>query len=100
MEKKELGREDVIEALKEIAFGRVNRGVELTYLSEPTAQLDLSAVAEFKRNGNGTVEVKFVDRVKALSALYDMLGGGDADEAAEFLQALEQAGEEKDDWRA
>ena len=86
MEKKELGREDVIEALKEIAFGRVNRGVGLTYLSEPTAQLirkmDLSAVAEFKRNGNGTVEVKFVDRVKA-----------------EFLQALEQAGEEKDDWR-
>ena len=104
MEKKEVRREDVIEALKEIAFGRVNRGVELTYLSEPTAQLirkmDLSAVAEFKRNGNGTVEVKFVDRVKALSALYDMLGGGDADEAAEFLQALEQAGEEKDDWRA
>ena len=102
MEKKDVRREDVIEALKEIAFGRVNRGVELTYLSEPTAQLirkmDLSAVAEFKRNGNGTVEVKFVDRVKALSALYDMLG--DADEAAEFLQALEQAGEEKDDWRA
>ena len=75
MEKKELGREDVIEALKKIAFGRVNRGVELTYLSEPTAQLirkmDLSAVAEFKRNANGTVEVKFVDRVKALSALYE-----------------------------
>ena len=97
MEKKELGREDVIEALKKIAFGRVNRGVELTYLSEPTAELirkmDLSAVAEFKRNANGTVEVKFVDRVKALSALYEMLGAGDANEAAEFLQALEQAGE-------
>ena len=95
MEKKELGREDVIEALKKIAFGRVNRGVELTYLSEPTAELirkmDLSAVAEFKRNANGTVE--------ALSALYEMLGAGDANEAAEFLQALEQAGEEKDDWR-
>ena len=30
MEKKELGREDVIEALKEIAFGRVIRGVERT----------------------------------------------------------------------
>ena len=93
MEKKELGREDVIEALKEIAFGRVNRGVELTYLSAPTAQLirkmDLSAVAEFKRNGNGTVEVKFVDRVKALSALYDMLGGGDADEAAEFWRIVD-----------
>ena len=103
MEKKELGREDVIEALKKIAFGRVNRGVELTYLSEPTAQLirkmDLSAVAEFKRNANGTVEVKFVDRVKARSALNEMRGAGDANEAAEFLEALEQAGEERDDWR-
>ena len=103
MEKKELGREDVIEALKKIAFLRVNRGVGLTYLSEPTAQLirkmDVSAVAEFKRNANGTVEVKFVDRVKALSALYEMLGTGDANEAAEFLEALEQAGEERDDCR-
>ena len=101
MEKKELGREDVIEALKKIAFGRVNRGVELTYLSEPTAALirkmDLSAVAEFKRNANGTVEVKFVDRVKALSALYEMLGTGDANEAAEFLEALEQAAEDGND---
>ena len=81
MEKKELGREDVIEALKKIAFGRVNRGVELTYLSEPTAQLirkmDLSAVAEFKRNANGTVEVKFVDRVKALSWNKAAAEGGD-----------------------
>ena len=104
MEKKELGREDVIEALKEIAFGRGNRGVELTYLSEPTAQLirkmDLSAVAEFKRGANGAVEVKFVDRVKALSVLYEMLGSGGEDETEEFLRALEQAGEEKDDWRA
>ena len=89
MEKKELGREDVIEALKKIAFGRVNRGVELTYLSEPTAELirkmDLSAVAEFKRNANGTVEVKFVDRVKALSALYEMLGGGERERGGGVL---------------
>ena len=34
MEKKEVRREDVIEALKEIAFGRVNHGVELAYLEE------------------------------------------------------------------
>ena len=103
MEKKELGREEEIEALKKIAFGRVHRGVELTYLSEPTAQLirkmDLSAAADFLRHAIGTVEVKFVDRVKALSARYEMLGTGDANEAAEFLEALEQAGEEKDDWR-
>ena len=92
MEKKEVRREDVVEALKEIAFGRVNRGVELAYL-------DLSTVAEFKRGANGAVEIKFVDRVKALGALYEMLGGGDENEAAEFLQALEQAGEEREPWR-
>ena len=86
--------EDVVEALKEIAFGRVNRGVELAYLEDPTAErirkMDLSTVAEFKRGANGAVEIKFVDRVKALGALYEMLGGGDENEAAEFLQALEQ----------
>ena len=38
-------------------------------------------------------------RVKALGALYEMLGGGDENEAAEFLQALEQAGEEREPWR-
>ena len=56
-------------------------------------------MAEFKRGANGTVEIKFVDRVKALGALYEMLGGGDENEAAEFLQALEQAGEEREPWR-
>ena len=78
--------------------------VSVAYLEDPTAErirkMDLSTVAEFKRGANGAVEIKFVDRVKALGTLYEMLGGGDENEAAEFLQALEQAGEEKDDWRA
>ena len=38
--------------------------------------------------------------VKALGVLYEMLGSGGEDETEEFLQALEQAGEERDDWRA
>ena len=104
MGKKEVRQEDVIEALKKIAFGKANHGVELAYLEKATPQrvqrMDLSAVAEFKRGANGAVEVKFVDRVKALSVLYEMLGSGGEDETEEFLQALEQAGEEKDDWRA
>ncbi len=99
MAKKEIGRGDVIEALAKLAFGRVNRGVELTYLEKATPQrirqMDLSAVAEFKRGSNGTVEVKFIDRVKALEALYEMLGsGGDEDETEAFFRALEEAGEE------
>ena len=63
-------------------------------------RMDLSAVSEIKRGANGAVEVKFVDRVKALGVLYEMLGSGGEDETEEFLQALEQAGEERDDWRA
>ena len=104
MGKKEVRQEDVIEALKKIAFGKANHGVELAYLEKATPQrvqrMDLSAVAEFKRGANGAGEGKFVDRVKALSLLYEMLGSGGEDETEEFLQALEQAGEEKDDWRA
>ena len=104
MEKKEVRREDIVEALKKIAFGRANHGVELAYLEKATPQrvqrMDLSAVAEFKRSANGAVEVKFVDRVKALGVLYEMLGSGGEDETEEFLRALEQAGEERDDWRA
>ena len=67
MGKKEVRREDIVEALKKIAFGRANHGVELAYLEKATPQrvqrMDLSAVAEFKRSANGAVEVKFVDRV-------------------------------------
>ena len=53
MGKKEVRQEDVIEALKKIAFGKANHGVELAYLEKATPQrvqrMDLSAVAEFKR---------------------------------------------------
>ena len=48
MEKKELGREDVIEALKKIAFGRVNRGVELTSSVDDGEQ---SVITEQVTNG-------------------------------------------------
>lgn len=101
MAKKKLGREDVIAALSKLAFGRVNRGVELAYLEAATPQrirqMDLSAVAEFKRNSNGTVEVKFIDRVKALTALYEMLGGSeDGDETDAFFRALEEAAGEEE----
>ena len=88
MGKKEVRREDIVEALKKIAFGRANHGVELAYLEKATPQrvqrMDLSAVAEFKRSANGAVEVKFVDRVKALGVLYEMLGSGGEDETEEY----------------
>ena len=101
MAKKKIGREDVIEALAGFAFGGANRAVELAYLERPTPQairrMDLSAVTEFRRNANGSVEMKFIDRVKALGALYEMLGSGGGDETEAFFRALEEAGEEDAD---
>lgn len=101
--KKELRREDVIEALRKIAFCRPNAAIELAYLEKPSRSairaFDLGAVAEFRRKSDGSVEIKFVDRVKALDALYLLLGGGENDgDTNEFLRALEEIGEESTPW--
>lgn len=89
-------REDAVRRLAELAFGRANDAAALA-LAETggkldTAGLDLSAVSELKVTDKG-VEVKFIDRVRALEALCSLLGG-DGSGAAEFFQALEEAGEE------
>lgn len=91
-------REDVIRRLAELAFGRANDAIKLACLGGETDALmidgmELSAVAEFKRNSAGAVEVKLIDRVKALDALYGILSGDDGSAAAALLQALEQPNE-------
>ena len=48
--------------------------------------LDLWGVAEFKKGNNG-IEIKFTDRVKAISLLLDALGGGE-DGMSALLDAL------------
>ena len=54
--------------------------------------LDLWGVSEFKRGNGGSIEIKFADRVKAISLLLECAGGGDESMNA-LLNALE-AGEE------
>ena len=91
-------REDAIRRLTELAFGRANDAAAMA-LAGPggtadTEGLDLSAVSELKVTDKG-IEVKFIDRVRALEALCSLLGSGGSG-AAEFFQALEEAGEEAD----
>ena len=92
--RKKATRERVIQWLYETALGRANDAVLLAYVQEPTEEylrkLDLGAVAEFRRSNLGSVEVKFIDRVKALQALAGLLetGGG---EAEEFFRAVAEA---------
>ena len=101
-ERRELRREDVLEALRRIALSRPNAAVELAYMDSPSRRtiqgLDLWAVSEFKRNSAGAVEIRFLDRVKALDTLGAMLGGGEASEAAEFFRALGEMSGEDEAW--
>ena len=83
---------DVIRRLAELAFGKANDCVRLA-LEENLCldALDLSLLSEVKRNDKGTVEIKLIDRLRALEQLAQTAGGQQNDVDA-FLQAL-QGGE-------
>ena len=87
-------REDAVRRLAELAFGRANDAVALALSPEDRENidgLDLSAVAEFKVTDKGGVEVKFLDRVRALEALCAALDGRISTGADDFFQALEES---------
>ena len=83
-----LTRADVARKLAELAYGRANDCA--TLVLDPGAdagKLDLSLLSEVKRNEKGTVEIKLVDRLKALEMLTALTEeGGEGME--EFLRAL------------
>lgn len=91
----QIRREDVIRRLARLAFGGAEDALRLAL--EPRSgdleQLDLSAVAEFKVTDKG-VEMKMVDRVRALESLYNLLDAGDDGGAEELYRALEDAAEQ------
>ena len=78
--------------LKEIAMARVNDVVKLAYLEPEQLQeidtLDLTALCEFKRSGNGTVELKLLDRISALQKWMEWNG---QEEEGQTAQALIEA---------
>ena len=79
---------DVIRRLAERAFGRSNDCVRLILEENPeVAGLDLSLLSEIKRSEKGTVEIKLIDRLKALEQLTAATGGAEA-MAEDFLRAL------------
>ncbi len=86
---------DVARRLAELAFGRVNDCARLAFEEDPAVdKLDLTLLSEIKRNEKGTVEVKLVDRLKALEqlALAAQEAGTDLES---FLQALQAPQEEE-----
>lgn len=87
-------KEDVVRRLAELAFGKANDCVKMV-LDESAVidKLDLSLLTEVKRNEKGTVEVRLVDRLKALEQLA-LLAEENGDDLESFLKAL-QGGEEQ-----
>lgn len=89
-------REAVLRQVEKLAVSRVNDAVRLAYLtSEDMGQLeelDLTPVTEFKRNKDGGVEIKFVDRLAALQWLLEQQGG--SPEADELRRAIAAGGAE------
>ena len=84
-----LTREDVARRLAELAFGKANDCVRLVMEEDPQQKkLDLSLLTEVKRNDKGTVEVKLVDRLKALEQLA-ILAQDQGQELESFLKALQ-----------
>lgn len=92
MEKsKPVTRKAILRQMMDLACRPVNDAVRLAYLDgeRELDRLDLTALTEFKRNANGTVEIKLTDRVSVLETLLNLLDAGKEDQAAAFFRALE-----------
>ena len=87
-----LTRMDVARRLAELAFGKANDCVRLVLEEDaPLTKLDLGLLSEVKRNDKGTVEVKLVDRLKALEQLA-ILAQESGEDLESFLKALQGDG--------
>lgn len=72
-----------------LAFGSIADAVSLLYMESPTPdtlrKMDLFSVSEIKRPKDGSMEIKFFDRMKALEKLSE---GVDGDGATSFYEAI------------
>ena len=88
-----VSREDVTRRLAELAFGQPNDCVRLALEDGANLEkLDLSLLSEVKRNDKGTVEIKLIDRLRALEQLA-LVAQEEKTDLEAFLQALQEEGQ-------
>ena len=88
-----VSREDVTRRLAELAFGKANDCVRLALEDDPKlGKLDLSLLSEVKRNDKGTVEIKLIDRLRALEQLA-AVAESSGEDLEQFLTALQGGGQ-------
>lgn len=97
MKKVEHQRAELLRRLRKLADQPVNDGVKLAFLTPENAdrveELDLAGVTELKRTDKG-VEIKFVDQIKVLEMMRELIEQ-DGKNAEDFFRALgESAGSE------
>ena len=85
----QIRRADVTRRLAELAFGKANDCVRLALENDPKLdRLDLSLLSEVKRNDKGTVEIKLIDRLRALEQLA-LVAEEEKTDLESLLQALQ-----------
>ena len=91
-------REDILRQLAKLAFGGAEDAVRLALERGETAPegLELSAVSELRVTEKG-VEVKLVDRVRALETLWKLLDAGEPQGSDPLYQALTELGREPEE---
>jgi hypothetical protein len=91
---KPLCRETVQEGFARLAFGSVTDAVLLLFSDnwtrEELEKMDLFCISEIKRPKGGGMEIKLVDRIKAMQCLAESMDTT-PDDTARLYQALERS---------
>ena len=96
----QIRREDVLRRLAQLAFGQTGDVVRLAIAPSAAEiqRLDLSAVAEVKVTYKGSVEIKLIDRIRALETLLRVLEEQGDRGTAELCQVLQELTETESGW--
>ena len=90
-------KQELIGCLRKLVKWKNNDVVKLAFLGPEEAErvdkLDLSGVVELKRNANGTFEAKFVDKVRVLAMLRELMDERRDGELGDFLDGLYGGGD-------
>ena len=92
--KTERERKEMLARLRKLADRKVNDAVKLAFLDaeqvEKVDELDLSGLVELKKTEKG-FEARFVDQIKVLEMMRDLMEQNATEAAEEFFQALNGA---------
>ena len=85
-------RRELVAYLRKLARWKNNDVVKLAFLEPENVdrvdKLDLTGVVELKRNANGTFEAKFVDKVRVLAMLRELMEERRYGKLGDFLDGL------------